>query len=416
MSDRAEYLSQIDRLCASDVLHGSESLCRLLRYLAQKEIESPGTHVKEYQIATEVYGRPADFNPQVDSTIRVQAARLRSKVSDYYSSHGSEDAVIVELPRGSYSLQFRHRSTPATAVAIAGTNGDVKAAVDGPVPHDRKWIVTVSLMGLLIALSLLALGVLLRDRRPVEANSTLDSDPSLRPYRVFWSPFLKSAAEPLVIYSNGAFVGRPETGMRYFDPARDSKAQIWDHYTGVGEVLAIHELDEVFSDLHHHLHVKRGSLFSLDDANNNDLIFVGSPSENLKLSELPTTREFAFQRVTDGPRKGDLAIANLHPRSGEASNFLASPSGSPLSEDYALVALMPGIDPTHSVIVLAGTTTFGTQAAVEYVCRRDSVASLLKQMSVSSPEDLKPFEAVVHVKIALGVPVGMELVAVHPHR
>jgi hypothetical protein len=227
---------------------------------------------------------------------------------------------------------------------------------------------------------------------------------------------LKSAAEPLVIYSNGAFVGRPETGMRYFDPARDSKAQIWDHYTGVGEVLAIHELDEVFSDLHHRLHVKRGSLFSLDDANNNDLIFVGSPSENLKLSELPTTREFAFQRVANGPRKGDLAIANLHPRNGEASDFLASPSRSPLTEDYALVALMPGIDPTHSVIVLAGTTTFGTQAAVEYVCRRDSVANLLKQMSVSSPEELKPFEAVVHVKIALGVPVGMELVAVHPHR
>src|SRR5689334_24856830 len=100
MSERDQFLIQVDRLCGSDVLHGSESLCRLLRYLAQKEIENPGTHVKEYQIATEVYGRPADFNPQVDSTIRVQAARLRSKVNDYYSSHGSDDAVIVELPRG----------------------------------------------------------------------------------------------------------------------------------------------------------------------------------------------------------------------------------------------------------------------------------------------------------------------------
>jgi len=414
MSDRAEYLAQIDRLCASDVLHGSESLCRLLRYLAQKETETPGAHVKEYQIATEVYGRPADFNPQVDSTIRVQAARLRSKINDYYSSQGLNDAVIVDLPRGSYSLQFRPRS-PTAPSAVAGPPPIEPAVLENSRAPDRKWLVTVSLMGLLIVLSLLALGVLLRDRRPVEANSTLDSDPSFRPCRVFWSPFLKSAAEPLVIYSNGAFVGRPETGMRYFDPARDAKSQIWDHYTGVGEVLAIHELDEVFDDLHHRLRVKRGSLFSLDDANNNDLIFVGSPSENLKLSELPTTREFAFQRVADGSRKGDLAIANLHPRTEEPSNFLASPSGAPLTEDYALVALMPGIDPTHSVIVLAGTTTFGTQAAVEYVCRRDSLAKLLKQMSVSSPEELKPFEAVVHVKIALGVPVGMELVAVHPH-
>jgi hypothetical protein len=63
-------------------------------------------------------------------------------------------------------------------------------------------------------------------------------------------------------------------------------------------------------------------------------------------------------------------------------------------------------------MVLAGTTTFGTQAAVEFVCRRSSVESLLSQLFASSPGDLKPFEAVVRVRIALGVPVGMDLAAV----
>lgn len=414
MSDRGEYLAQVDRLCSSEVLHGSESLCRLLRYLAQKELECPGLHVKEYQIATEVYGRPADFNPQLDSTIRVQAARLRSKIGDYYSSAGLNDPVIVDLPRGSYSLQFRHRSPIIpSSTPIGGLKPPESSHAAVP---DRKWIVTVSLIGVLIVLSLLALGVLWRDRWHAQGEAPEEADPSLRASRVFWSPFLKSADEPLVIYSNGAFVGRPETGMRYFDPSRDSKDAIWDHYTGVGEVLAIHELDQTFSDLHHRLRVKRGSLFSLDDAHNSNLIFVGSPSENLKLSELPTTREFVFQRLSRGPRKGDLAIVNVHPQTGEAPAFLASPSGAPLTEDYALVALMPGIDPTHSVMVLAGTTTFGTEAAVEFVSRKDSIEKLLGQLSVSTAEELKPFEAVVRVKIGLGVPVGMELAAVHTHR
>jgi hypothetical protein len=414
MSDRGEYLAQLDRLCASEVLHGSESLCRLLRYLAQKELDQPGVHVKEYQIATEVYGRPADFNPQVDSSIRVQAARLRGKIGDYYSSVGQNDPVVVDLPRGSYSIQFRRRS-PATSTPVSASEPKHSEIFPFPAP-DRRWTVTVALMTVLIVLSLIALGVLLRDRSQVQAYAPADSDPSLKPCRIFWSPFLKSADEPLVIYSNGAFVGRPETGMRYFDPKRDSKNQIWDHYTGVGEVLAIHELDQIFSDLHHRLRVKRGSLFSLDDADNNNLIFVGSPSENLKLSELPTTREFVFQRLDEGPRKGDLAIVNVHPESGEALAFFASPSGTPLTEDYALVALMPGIEPTHSVLVLAGTTTFGTEAAVEFVSRRDSIAKLLKRLSVSAPEELKPFEAVVRVKIGLGVPVGMEVAAVRAHR
>ena len=80
------------------------------------------------------------------------------------------------------------------------------------------------------------------------------------------------------------------------------------------------------------------------------------------------------------------------------------------------MALMPGIDPARSVIVLAGTTTFGTQAAVEFVSHRDSVEKLLKQLSASAPDEMKPFEAVIRVKIGLGVPVGMELIAVRPHR
>jgi len=62
-----------------------------------------------------------------------------------------------------------------------------------------------------------------------------------------------------------------------------------------------------------HLRVKHGSLFSLDDAKNNNLIFLGSPSENLTLTEIPSTREFVFQRETSGLRKGDLAILTSSP-------------------------------------------------------------------------------------------------------
>lgn len=409
MSERGQLLGQVDRLCASDVLHSSESLCRLLRYLAQKELETPGTHVKEYQIATEVFGRSSDFDPQTDSTIRVQAARLRGKLSDYYSSAGTHDSVLVELPRGSYSLQFHRRSIPN----VVDSPPPAKPAQwpIRPAAGTRRWLISVVALSVVAAVLLVALAVLLRDRKAVQAH-TPDADASLAIFRVFWSPFLNGTEEPWVIFSNGAFVGRPETGMRYFDPQRDSKTQIWDHYTGVGEVLAIHSLDQVFNVLQQPIRVKRGSLFSLDDANNNDLIFVGSPSENLKLSDLPSTREFVFQRLNDGPRKGDLAIANVHPRGNEPAAFVASPSGAPLTEDYAVVALMPGINPARSVMVLAGTTTFGTQAAVEFVCRKSSVEALLAQLSATSFGSMRPFEAVVRVKIALGVPVGMDLVAV----
>src|SRR3989441_5932225 len=110
IAEREQFLVQIDRLIGSHVLHGSESLCKLLRYLAEHALHHPGAPLKEYQIATEVFGRPADFDPQSDSTIRVQAGRLRMKLAEYYSSEGADDPIIVEVPKGTYVLSFHQRA------------------------------------------------------------------------------------------------------------------------------------------------------------------------------------------------------------------------------------------------------------------------------------------------------------------
>jgi hypothetical protein len=217
---------------------------------------------------------------------------------------------------------------------------------------------------------------------------------------------------PWVIFSNANFVGRPQTNMRYFNPSTDSREAVLDHYTGVGEVLAIHELDRVFGVLNRQLRVKRGALFSLDDVRNNDLIFIGSPAENLTLLEIPGTQEFVFQRVNSGPRMGDVAVINVHPANGEARVFMASPTSQSVNEDYAIVALKPGLDPAHSMLILAGTTTVGTQGAAEYVCREDSLTELLQRLGVSKADEMKPFEALLHVKVTHGVPVITDLVAV----
>ena len=84
MTEREHLLEQINRLVSSQALHGSESLCKLLRYLAKHAVDHPGTPIKEFQIATEVFGRSPDFDPQLDSMVRVQAGRLRSKLTEYY--------------------------------------------------------------------------------------------------------------------------------------------------------------------------------------------------------------------------------------------------------------------------------------------------------------------------------------------
>jgi len=141
------------------------------------------------------------------------------------------------------------------------------------------------------------------------------------------------------------------------------------------------------------------------------MIFVGSPAENLTLRDIPSTHDFIFRALDTGPRKGDLAIVNVHRQSGEAEYWVGSPSQPSLVEDYALVALVRGLNQRNRCLILAGTTTIGTQAAVEFVCQQNSLEEMLPRLEVSDTGELKPFEAVLRVKVTRGVPVESGIVA-----
>src|ERR1041385_6832057 len=140
------------------------------------------------------------------------------------------------------------------------------------------------------------------DNKPAVAQA---DSPSLRR---FWGTLLKSPTEPWVVFSNASFVGRPATGMRYMVPSKDSGREVLDFYTGIGEVLGIHALDATFSLLNRSVRGKRGGLLSLDDMENNDVVYVGSPLENLTLRDVPGLQDFTFKLQDEGPTRGEGAL------------------------------------------------------------------------------------------------------------
>src|ERR1700733_4017094 len=222
LAERDQYLEQIDRLVNSHVLHGSESLCKLLRYLAMHALTHPGTSLKEYEIATEVLHRPADFDPQLDSTIRVQAGRLRLKLAEYYGSEGAEDPILVDLPKGGYALWFHHRTSARAKGLLVAPASRSPLESEAAAHRSRNWAMAVVALVVLLAAAVAVILTLVASRNSAEATAHNESAPAA--FRTFWKSFISGPEEPWVIFSNGAFVGRPETGMRYFDAARDSQA------------------------------------------------------------------------------------------------------------------------------------------------------------------------------------------------
>ena len=119
--------------------------------------------LKEYQIATEVLGRPVGFDPQSDSTVRVQAGRLRVKLAEYYANEGVDDAIIVEIPKGSYALTFHLRPTKAGAQPATLVLESEARKQDVP-PSTRGWAIAVFVLSVLLAATISTTAILLSQR------------------------------------------------------------------------------------------------------------------------------------------------------------------------------------------------------------------------------------------------------------
>ena len=119
-------------MLASGTFRHADRLSRFLRFVVEHTVGGHGGELKEYLIGVEVFDRPASFDPRIDSVVRVEARRLRTKLRDYYDSEGHDDAVVIELPKGSYVPAFSHcRGPPHLAAPVASKS------VGGRTPRSR---------------------------------------------------------------------------------------------------------------------------------------------------------------------------------------------------------------------------------------------------------------------------------------
>ena len=103
--------SQLERILASRRFAISERSATFLRYVIDRTLAGDSAGIKEVVIAVEIYGRSADYDPKIDSVVRVEASRMRAKLKSYYDEEGSLDPVLITIPKGGYVPIFEVRET-----------------------------------------------------------------------------------------------------------------------------------------------------------------------------------------------------------------------------------------------------------------------------------------------------------------
>jgi hypothetical protein len=122
MSEASKHqaeMSELEAVLSSDIFVKSPSLTRLLSYICNKYFEGCSADSKEYNIGVEAMGKQPDFDPAMNSVVRVEVHRLRQKLKKYYETEGAQHTLEITLPVGHYVPQFIRRE-PVIPQALEG--------------------------------------------------------------------------------------------------------------------------------------------------------------------------------------------------------------------------------------------------------------------------------------------------------
>jgi Tol biopolymer transport system component len=114
---------ELERVLASAPFANSSRSQRFLRYVVESSLNNHDEFLKEFAIAVDVFERSNSYDPSVDSTVRVEAGRLRSRLRDYYADEGRNDPVVIDVPKGKYRATFTERNVGAGGAIDETANG-----------------------------------------------------------------------------------------------------------------------------------------------------------------------------------------------------------------------------------------------------------------------------------------------------
>jgi len=111
-----EVRQQLQAILSSRPFVTATRARRFLTHIVEQTLAGQTDGIKELVLASEVFDRPGDFDPKVDTVVRVEAGKLRKRLEEYYADEGAGAPVRIEVPKGTYVPQFQLRTQPEIPV------------------------------------------------------------------------------------------------------------------------------------------------------------------------------------------------------------------------------------------------------------------------------------------------------------
>jgi hypothetical protein len=431
---KAEVRETMRRILASRHFVNAPTKQRFLRLICESYLNGRASELNEYMIGCELYDRDESYNPALDPIVRVGAHGLRKRLEAYYKGEGKEDEIILEIPHGSYAPNFIRRAPPQEDSQPANGSSDPPGLAAFIEKYSKTLLNLLVISLMIITVTLAYSNTQLRRQSKASAQSIEMSGV----FELVWGTFLKDGNPALLVLGNpsvyrfwhptdptslskmrvdltseeakamGDTLGRERFVVN--NPPAAQLMLAYDEYASLGETMGLYRLTGLFNKMGKNLTLKQNRGLVAEDLKNHNAILFGASWVKEWVGNAPVRKCF-----TSGPAAA-ISDQNLLP--GDEREYVAKYDGETgkLIEDYALIVVKPGISDRKAVMIVAGTRSEGTQAAVEYLTDESYLADLNKRFHRTLGAFPKYFQVLLKVSVDNGVPTDISVIRVRELR
>lgn len=371
--DHAEVLRALEQVLESSYFSNSKRYPALLRYVVEQTLLGHGDELKERTVGIDVFGRPPDYDTNLDTVVRYSAGEVRKRLALHY--HEAPAAPVqISLTARSYRPEFlRLIEAPVLSVPSAPEPPPHVEPLPSTPParsHSLMWVAAFAVL-LLIA-SAVGLRLWSHSRSDTEAR--------------FWAPILSRKTPTILSVGGVTFSAQSSTGTQV---ASDQLSV--NPYISFENGLAMGRVASLLNSRGGDYRVQSAASTTLAQIRENPTVLVGAYNNDWTYRVAEPLR-FHFTRHPDER----ILDAQDPKRSWERDH--SKPFGD--TPDYALVARFRNPSTDSMIVILAGLQRFGTDAASQFATSRDLLDEFDRQVGQNWRD--KNIEVVLRVDVVNG--------------
>lgn len=397
------------RVLNSALFEKSPRLRSFLKFICELELTGRHLEINEQQIGVHVFGRPPAYSPGEDSIVRSQARFLRQRLEEYFRTAGQLEPMRIVIPKGSYVPVFEPNAGSASEAAQpSNSSGQLLAQPLAPasdstsskplVATRAKRILTIAIAGITLAF-LGLIGVLLFRRNFPGLQS---------PESRFWNSVFDPHRAQVIVPADSTLIlveeltGQPVSFQDYLNrnylsnialPKSLTTLTSMDldnsHYTSMADLNLVSRILRVPEIPQMRATIRYARDLSISDAKEDNLILIGGPRANPWVELFASHMNFY---VDYDWKTHQNSVIDKAPQNGESSIYVEA-SGQ-MHRVYGLISYQPSLDREGHALLVAGTSSAGTQSAGDFLLSGRSFGEFLQKI-------VRPDGSIPHFELLL---------------